>query len=47
MNNVIISGNLVRDVDLKFAQSGMAIARMTVAVQRKFVSSTNMEGSRR
>ena len=36
MNNVIISGNLVRDVDLRTAPSGMAIARMTVAVQRKF-----------
>ena len=36
MNNVIISGNLVRDVDLRTAASGMAIARMTVAVQRKF-----------
>ena len=36
MNNVIISGNLVRDVDLRTAPSGMSIARMTVAVQRKF-----------
>ena len=36
MNNVIISGNLVRDVDLRTAPSGMAIAKMTVAVQRKF-----------
>lgn len=36
MNNVIISGNLVRDVDLRIAPSGMAIAKMTVAVQRKF-----------
>ena len=36
MNNVIISGNLVRDVELRTAPSGMSIARMTVAVQRKF-----------
>ena len=37
MNNCVISGRLTKDVDLKYAGgTGLAIARCTVAVQRKF-----------
>lgn len=34
MNIVALTGNLVRDVDLKYSQSGMAIANGTIAVRR-------------
>ena len=34
MNLLIIRGNLTKDVELKFSQSGMAIAKFTVAVAR-------------
>ena len=37
MNNCVISGRLTKDVDLKYAGgTGLAIARCTVAVQRKY-----------
>ena len=37
MNNCVISGRLTKDVDLKYASgTGLAIARCTVAVQRKY-----------
>ena len=36
MNKVILSGNLTRDVDLKFTASGKGLARMSIAVQRPF-----------
>jgi len=31
-NVVVLTGNMVRDIDLKFSQSGMAIAKGTIAV---------------
>lgn len=34
MNNVVLIGRLTRDVDCRFSQSGMAIASMTVAIDR-------------
>ena len=34
MNLIILKGNLVRDVELSFSQSGMAIAKFTIAVAR-------------
>ena len=34
MNLLIIKGNLTKDVELKSSQSGMAIAKFTVAVAR-------------
>lgn len=37
MNKLIISGNLVKDIDLKFAEgTGTAVLRNTVATKRKF-----------
>lgn len=37
MNKLIITGNLVRDIDLKFAEgTGTAILRNTVATKRKY-----------
>lgn len=36
MNKVILSGNLTRDVELKFTASGKGLARMSIAVQRPF-----------
>ncbi|HBJ2622339.1 TPA: single-stranded DNA-binding protein [Clostridium botulinum] len=37
MNKVIITGNLVRDIDLKFAEgTGTAVLRNTVAAKRRF-----------
>lgn len=36
MNNVNLSGRAVKDVELRFTQSGKAIANGTIAVQRKF-----------
>lgn len=38
MNNVILMGRLTRDPDIRYSQSGdnMAIARFTLAVDRKF-----------
>lgn len=34
MNNVILIGRLTRDVDLRYTQSGTAVARFTVAIDR-------------
>lgn len=36
MNKVILSGNLVRDVELQQTPSGTSVARFTVAVRRRF-----------
>ena len=36
MNKVILIGRLVRDPDIRYTQDGMAIARYTLAVDRKF-----------
>lgn len=37
MNKLIISGNLVKDIDLRFTEgSGTAVLRNTVATKRKF-----------
>ena len=37
MNKLIVSGNLVRDIDLRYTQgTGMAVIRNTVAAKRKF-----------
>lgn len=35
MNKTILTGNVVRDIDLKFATSGTAILKNTIAVRRK------------
>ena len=35
MNKLILSGNLVKDIDLKFSPTGTAVLRNTIAVRRK------------
>ncbi|MCI9486604.1 MAG: single-stranded DNA-binding protein [Lachnospiraceae bacterium] len=39
MNKVILMGRLTRDPDVRYSQSGLAIARYTLAVDRRFVRS--------
>ena len=36
INNVIISGNLVRDPEMRYAQSGTAICSVSIAVNENF-----------
>ena len=43
MNTVQLVGRLTKDVDLKFTQSGEAVANFTIAVNRNF---TNQQGER-
>ena len=35
MNRVFLSGNLTRDPEVRYSQTGMAFARMGIAVQRR------------
>ena len=43
MNKVFLSGNLTRDPEVRYTQSGMAYAKMGIAVTRPY-SSKNSEG---
>lgn len=43
INNVSLTGRLTRDVDLRYTQSGTAVATFTLAVDRQF---TNASGER-
>ena len=43
MNKVILVGNLTRDPEYQTTPNGVALARFSIAVQRKF---TNAEGNR-
>jgi single-strand DNA-binding protein len=36
MNKFIISGNITKEIELKYSQAGKAYAKFTVAVRRKF-----------
>ena len=36
MNKIILLGNLTKDVDIRYTQSGKATARTSIAVNRKF-----------
>lgn len=36
INRVVLVGRLTKDVDLKYTQSGIAVARFTIAVNRPF-----------
>ncbi|MCI8505772.1 MAG: single-stranded DNA-binding protein [Lachnospiraceae bacterium] len=36
MNKVILMGRLTRDPDIRYSQNGMAVARYTLAVDRRF-----------
>ena len=39
-NKIILVGNLTRDIEMKFTQGGMAIAKTAIATSRKFKSNT-------
>jgi len=39
-NKIILVGNLTRDVEVKYTQGGMAIAKTAIATSRKFKSNT-------
>ena len=43
INRVVMTGRLVRDVELKYTPSGAAVANFTLAVDRRF---TNQAGER-
>ena len=38
LNKVFLIGNLTRDIDLRYAQSGTAIAKLGMAINRKFTT---------
>ena len=37
-NKVILVGNLTRDIEIRYSQGGMAIAKTAIATSRKFTS---------
>ena len=37
-NKIILVGNLTRDIELRYSQGGMAIAKTAIATSRKFTS---------
>ena len=37
-NKVVLVGNLTRDIELRYSQSGMGIAKTAIATSRKFTS---------
>ena len=39
-NKIILVGNLTRDIEIKYTQGGMAIAKTAIATSRKFKSNT-------
>jgi single-strand DNA-binding protein len=39
-NRVVLVGNLTRDIEMRFTQGGLAIAKSAIATSRKFKSST-------
>lgn len=43
INRVVLTGRLTRDVELRYTQSGAAVATFTLAVDRRF---TNQQGKR-
>lgn len=43
MNKILLVGRLTRDPELRYTQTGVAVARFTVAVNRPF---TNQQGER-
>ncbi len=40
MNRVILMGRLTREPDIRYSQNGMAVARYTLAVDRRFARSS-------
>jgi len=43
VNNVVLVGRLTKDVELRYTQTGVAVARFTVAVNRAF---SNQQGEK-
>lgn len=43
LNRAVLVGRLVRDVDLKYTQSGKAVGNFNIAINRPF---TNQQGER-
>jgi len=39
-NKIILQGNLVREIEIKYSNSGMAIGKTSIAVNQKFKSKT-------
>jgi len=39
-NKIILVGNLTRDIELKYSQGGMAIAKTAIATSKKFKSNS-------
>jgi len=39
-NKIILVGNLTRDIETRFSQGGMAVAKTAIATSRKFKSNT-------
>ena len=39
-NKVVLVGNLTRDIDLKYTQSNLAVAKSAIATSKKFKSNT-------
>ncbi len=37
-NKVVLVGNLTKDIELRYSQSGTAIAKTAIATSRKFTS---------
>jgi single-strand DNA-binding protein len=37
-NKIILAGNLTRDIEMRYSQSGMGIAKTAIATSRKFTS---------
>ena len=37
-NKIVLVGNLTKDIELRYSQSGMAIAKTSIATSRKFTS---------
>lgn len=43
INNVVISGRLTREVDLRYTASGIPVAKLSIAVDRRFLKDGNWE----
>jgi hypothetical protein len=46
MNKAILIGRLTKDIELRYAQSGMAIGRFTLAINRKMTREKRQESER-
>ena len=43
INNVVLQGKLGKDIDLKYTQSGKAVASVSIAVTRDFKDAMEIE----